>query len=177
MTRFFRSAALAAFAATAWASLAAAHDYVAGDLVIGHPWTRATPPGAGVAAGYATIRNDGETADVLIGGAFAVAERVEIHEMAVVDDVMRMRELAEGIVIAPGESVELRPGGLHMMFMGLGAQLKEGETVEGVMAFERAGRVPVVFKVEAVGARGEAEHDQHGHGHGHGRGHSHGDEK
>lgn len=151
------------------ASPLAAHDYKAGDLVIDHPWTRATPPGAGVAGGYAVIKNVGDAPDMLIGGSFDAAERVEIHEMAVVDDVMRMRELPEGLEIPPGGSVTLKPGGYHVMFMGLERKLDEGAKIAGALEFARAGTVAVVFNVEALNARGEAHgggHDHSAHGQG-----------
>jgi periplasmic copper chaperone A len=123
-----------------------------GDLVLGRTWTRATPGGARVAGGYLTIRNTGATPDRLIGGSLEAAGRVEIHEMAMVEGVMRMRDLANGLPIAPGSTVELRPGGFHVMFMDLSRPLRQGETLRGTLVFERAGTVPVEFRVDAMGA-------------------------
>jgi periplasmic copper chaperone A len=164
---FIRNAALAAsIAVIAIAGLAprvSAHDYRQGDLEIGHPWTRATAPAARVGAGYLVIENAGAQADRLIAASFSSSATVEIHEMAVTQGVMRMRELPLGIDIPAGGKVELKPGGLHLMFMNLSAGLKEGQSLKGALVFEKAGRVEVDFKVEAMGARG-GDHGHHGHG-------------
>src|SRR5690554_2110175 len=80
-----------------------AHDYKLGDLVIDHPWSRATPEGAKVAAGYAVIRNEGPSAERLVAASGEISGRTEIHEMAIDDEgVMRMRHLAEGLEIPAG---------------------------------------------------------------------------
>jgi periplasmic copper chaperone A len=155
----------AAFALAAFP--AAAHDYAVGTLHIHHPWTRATPPSAKVAGGYMTIENRGSTPDRLIGGSFSRSKAFEVHEMTHEGGIMRMRELANGLTIPPGRTVELKPGGLHVMFMDLGGQLKEGESIEGALVFEKAGTVKVEFKVEGMGARGTtAGHDHSHHNHG-----------
>jgi hypothetical protein len=163
---FIRYAALAAslavIAIAGLAPRASAHDYTIGDLAIGHPWTRATAPAAKVAGGYLTIENKGREADRLLSATFNGSKVVEVHEMAVEAGVMRMRELPKGLEIGPGQKVELKPGGFHLMFIDLKASLKEGERVKGVLVFEKAGRIEVEFKVGAMGARGGG-HDHHGH--------------
>jgi copper(I)-binding protein len=130
---------------------AISHEYKAGALTIHHPWTKATPPGAKVAGGYVQFINAGTEDDKLIGGTFAEAERVEIHEMKMDGDVMKMAEVAGGLPIPAGQTVELKPGGYHIMLMGLKRTLKEGEAIAGTLQFERAGTVSVEFKVEAMG--------------------------
>jgi copper(I)-binding protein len=77
--------------------------------------------------------------------------------------VMRMREIAGGLEIAPGATVELKPGGYHVMFMDLTRQLQQGESVKGTLVFEKAGKVEVEFKAEALAARG-ASGGHSGHG-------------
>jgi copper(I)-binding protein len=148
---------------------AAAHDYTLGDLKIGHPWSRATPPVAKVGAGYLSILNQGGAADRLVAASSPAAGRVEIHEMRMDSGVMRMRELAQGLALPAGERVELKPGGYHLMLMDLKAPLREGADVPVTLVFERGGRIDVQLKVEAAGARG-SDHGAHGHGHGHGHG-------
>jgi copper(I)-binding protein len=127
-------------------------QYKAGGLVIEQPWVRATPGGAKVAGGYMTIRNGGSEPDRLIGGSTPLAGRLEVHEMRLEDGIMRMREIRGGLEIAPGQTVELKPGGYHAMLMDLNAPLRQGETLKGQLRFEKAGMVEVEFKVEAVGA-------------------------
>jgi copper(I)-binding protein len=128
-----------------------AEDYKAGTLQISNPWTRATPKGAQVAGGYLKITNTGTTPDRLTGGSAEVAKRFEIHEMSMDGGVMKMREVKEGVVIAPGATVELKPGGFHIMMVNLSKPLAKGEKVKGSLTFEKAGKVEVEFAVEAIG--------------------------
>jgi copper(I)-binding protein len=128
-----------------------ARTYRVGSLVIEAPWTRATPQGARVGGGYMRITNTGTEADRLTGGSATVAGRFEVHEMSVTDGVMRMRPLAQGLEIAPGQTVELRPGGYHVMFMELREGLREGGTVRGTLVFQRAGTVEVEYRVGPIG--------------------------
>jgi copper(I)-binding protein len=79
--------------------------------------------------------------------------------MSMADNVMRMRELENGLAIKPGETVELKPGGQHLMFFDLKQPLKEGQSVKGTLVFEKAGTVEVEYGVRSLAARvGEAEH-------------------
>jgi len=143
-----------------------AADVKAGDLTITDPWTRATPKAAKVAGGFMTITNNGTTADRLLGGSFAPATRVEIHETSTTNDVMRMRRLPRGLEIKPGETVVLKPGSFHVMFMGLSQQLEKGASVPGTLRFERAGDVAVTYSVRKLGAMRHGHHAMHG-GHHH----------
>lgn len=150
-----RAMIAAAVATVALAGGAAmAHDYKAGSLQIDHPWSRATPGGASVAAGYMVVKNTGSAPDRLVSATAPFAGRVEIHEMAMKDGVMIMRPLADGLAIPAGGSIELKPGGYHIMFLDLKSPLKEGTSVDGTLTFEKAGTVPVQFKVEGLGASG-----------------------
>lgn len=129
-----------------------AHDFKVGPLKIGHPWSRATPPGAKVGGGYISVENTGSAPDRLVAVSVPFAERGEIHEMSVKDGIMTMRPLDNGVEIPAGAKVELKPGGLHLMFMGLKEPLKQGEKVKGTLTFEKAGKVDVEFVVDAIGA-------------------------
>ncbi len=133
----------------------------AGAIEIGHPWARATPRGASVAAGYLKLTNTGTTPDRLIGMSVAVSDRVEVHEMATVEGVMKMRPVKDGLEIEPGQSVELKPGGLHLMMLDLKRQLQQGQRVKGTLVFEKAGKVDIEFAVEGIG--GAPAHGSHGH--------------
>ncbi len=107
----------------------AAEEYKAGSLQIENPWARATPGGAKIGGGYLTVKNDGGTADKLIGGSSPIAQKVEVHEMKSENGVMKMRALPGGVQIDPGQTVTLKPGGFHLMFVGLNKPLKQGEHV------------------------------------------------
>jgi len=137
----------------------ASRSYRAGSLVIEAPWARATPAGARVGGGYLKITNTGQQPDRLIGGSLLVAAEVEVHEMTMRDGIMKMRKL-DGLEIKPGQSVELKPGGYHLMFMGLREGLKEKQTVKGTLMFEKAGSVEVEYRVAPIGAQsgGHAHH-------------------
>lgn len=123
-----------------------------GSLLVEVPWMRATPPGAAVAGGYLRITNQGQEADRFLGGEAAFADHVEIHQMRMVDNVMEMRQLTEGVGIKPGETVELRPGAYHLMFVGMKGPLKQGTRVKATLAFEKAGKIEVEFDVVGIGA-------------------------
>ncbi len=142
-------------------AVAQAHEFKLGDLAIGHPWTRETPNGAKVAGGYLSVTNNGKDADRLVGGTIDAAGRLEIHEMKMDGDVMKMRPLDDGIDIKPGETIKLAPGGVHLMFLDLKQPLKKDELIKGQLQFQKAGKIDVEFKVEAVGASGPAAGHKH----------------
>jgi len=154
---------------TATAGIAVAHDYKVGTLQIAHPWTRATPKGASVGGGFLEITNTGSVPDRLIGGSSPVAARFEVHEMSMDNGVMKMRQLKDGLLIKPGETVELKPGSYHVMFVDLKEPIKEGDRVKGTLEFEKAGKVEVEYVAVAVGATPSGhkpmteEHSGHSH--------------
>ena len=127
-------------------------DAVIGDLRIEHAWTRVPPGVSKITAGYLTIYNNGEEQDSLIGGTIKVAKQLEIHEMKLTDGVMKMRPVVNGIPIPPNSSVELKPGGFHLMFTNLTKPLKEGQSIPVSLIFENAGEVTVMLDVAGVGA-------------------------
>ena len=130
---------------------ASAHEYKAGSIEIKHPWSRATPKGSEVAGGYMKLINTGKEPDRLIGGSVPTAGKFEIHEMSMEGGVAKMRMLPKGIEIKPGETVELKPGSYHLMFVGLKEPFEKGKRVKGTLQFEKAGTVEVEYAVEAVG--------------------------
>lgn len=139
---------------------ALAHGYHLGELEIGHPWARATLPSAKVGGGYLTLTNEGAIADRLLGGSSPVAGRVEIHSMEMNNNVMTMRPHADGVEIPAGETVELAPGGFHLMLLDLKQPLKEGERVPLTLEFEHAGTIDVELAVGPAGNAGQS----HDHG-------------
>ena len=123
-----------------------------GSLEISGAYSRATPPGAPVGGGFLTITNSGDD-DRLIGvRADALTDHAEIHEMAMEGDVMRMRALPDGLPVPAGATVELTPGGYHLMFMELKQPLVEGQTVDVTLSFEKAGEVVVPMTVGPMNA-------------------------
>ena len=141
------------FAAVFGLAVTTAHagDYKAGSLDISNPWSRATPKGSSVAAGYMKIKNGGSTSDRLIGGSSDVASKFEVHEMKMENGVAKMRPI-KGLEIKPGETVELKPGSFHVMFVDLKKPLASGDHIKGTLVFEKAGTVNVEFDVVAMGS-------------------------
>ena len=119
LLRRFRAGSVAAVALAGLCCTADAHDYTAGSLKIGHPWSRATPDGAKVAGGYLTVTHTGSEPDRLTGGSFSQAGRVEVHSMTTENGVMKMAPVEGGLLIKPGVTVTLGRGGFHLMLMGL----------------------------------------------------------
>lgn len=136
------------FAGNGWA-----HEFSAGSLVIDHPWSRATPPGAKVGGAYFTVTNNGKEPDQLIAATAQPAERAEFHRMSMKGDVMTMTKLEKPVSINPGETVYFEPGSLHVMLFGLKQPLKEGEKFSGTLTFEKAGTVELSFKIDKLGVR------------------------
>lgn len=163
MHRSFRALARA-FAILAFvvvSGFASAHGLKVGTLEIGHPYSRATVPGAKVASGYLSVKNTGTEPDRLVSVSSDIAGKSEIHEMSVDSaGVMTMRPVEGGLEIPAGGEIKLAPKGLHIMFMDLKEQPKEGEKFKGTLTFEKAGSVEVEFGVDAMGGGGD--HTMHG---------------
>ena len=158
--RTFARAAIAAACLLACvpASVAQKADgktYTAGTIKVVAPWTRVPPPAATVGAGFMTITNTGTAPDTLVGGTVAISKTFEVHEMKIEGGVMKMRELKPGLVIKPGETVTLKPGGIHVMFIDLAGKVEQGAPVKGTLVFEKAGTVEIEYKVEALGTTGK----------------------
>jgi copper(I)-binding protein len=151
---------LAVLALLLIAAPASARDYTLGNLLIGQPWTRATPPSAAAGGGFLTVTNKGTAPDKLISAKSVAAGAVQIHEMKMEGNIMRMREREGGLEIAPGATVTLAPGGFHLMLMGLKEPLKQGEKVPLTLVFEKAGSIDVEMDIQALGAASPG-----GHGH------------
>lgn len=164
-SHFARAAALALAAACLGAMPTTAQDVMAGALKISTPWTRVPPQASTVAGAFLSITNTGQQPDRLVGGTVLAAARIEVHEMTLDGGIMKMRELKAGLEIKPGETVVLRPGSFHLMFMDLKAPLKAGESVKGTLVFEKAGTVQVAYSVQPMGAKAY----DHGGGAAHGK--------
>ena len=139
---------LAFLALPAWAQVSAQH-----------PWSRATPPGAKVGAGFMQLKNAG-AADRVVGASSPVAGRVEMHVTVREGDVMKMREV-KGFDVPAGGTFELKPGGAHLMLMDLKRPLKKGEKVPLTLKLEKGGELKLELTVEEAGARSPASHKSH----------------
>lgn len=138
----------------AFCGAASAQNATVGAIKIENAYTRATVPGQQVAGGFMKIENKG-TADQLVSASSPAAGEVQLHEMAMEGNVMKMRQVKDIPVPADG-AVELKPGGLHLMFMNIKAPLAAGQTVPVKLKFAKAGEVEVKMPVNAMGQHGGA---------------------
>ena len=149
-------------ACSARSPAASGHEAVAGDLTLVHPWARASlSVKARSGAAYLAARNSGSRTERLIGASTHIADRAELHVHETEGNVMKMRRV-EAIEIPAGATVELAPGGPHVMLMGLRTPLVKGMTFPLTLVFESAGEVVVDVVIEAAAARpGETGRDGH----------------
>ena len=133
------------------AAEARAADYDVGSIHVTAPWARATPKGASAGAAYLTVTNNGTAPDRLSCAGSEAAAQCQIHAMTMDNGVMKMRPLASGIEIKPGETVTLKPGSDHVMLMNLKHPLEAGKTLEATLQLEKAGTLKVEFAILAMG--------------------------
>lgn len=148
--------AVTASALIAFSSYSLAHkdmkspEYRIGQLKIENPYARATAPGQKAAGGFMKIENKG-AADQLIAASSPVAGEMQLHTMTMDGNVMKMREV-KAIDVPANGSVELKPGGLHLMFMDIKSPLKAGEAVPVKLKFQKAGEVEIKVPVREMGS-------------------------
>ena len=132
----------------------AAHatDYDVGSIHIAQPWSRAAPKGATTGAGFMTITNKGTASDQVNCVSSDASQQCQIHSMTMEGGVMKMRPVEGGLEIKPGQTITLKPGGFHVMFVDLKHPLERGKTVKATLKFDSAGTVDVEYPVAAIGA-------------------------
>jgi periplasmic copper chaperone A len=140
---------------------AQAQEFKAGDITIGHPWARPTAGTTMISAAYMTLKNGGKDADTLKSASYADAEKTEVHEHINDNGVMKMRQVQGGLAIPAGATVELKPGGYHIMLIGLKHALAEGQTLPLKLSFAHAGDVELQVKVEKTPAAGGGSQEHH----------------
>lgn len=145
-----RTALGALVAAGLFAKAGHAQDAATDTLEISGGFARATPPMAVTGAAFLTIRSLGE-ADRLVGYTSPACNRPELHTHINDNGVMQMRQV-DAIELPAGGTVDLKPGGFHLMMIDLTGQLVEGETVDVTLVFEKAGEVTVTLPIKGAGA-------------------------
>ncbi|MFZ4606548.1 MAG: copper chaperone PCu(A)C [Caulobacter sp.] len=120
---------------------------------VSQAWSRPAPQG-GNGAGYALITNKGPAADTLIAVSSPVAARIELHESMIMGGQAMMHPRPGGLPVPAGATVALKPGGWHMMLMGLKQPLKAGDHYPATLTFRKAGKVTVQFSVQATAPAG-----------------------
>ena len=130
-------------------------------VTVSAAWARPTVEGQAGGGGFLTLTG-GSADDRLLSVSATIAKGAELHTMSMEGNVMRMRPV-DGIAVPAGKTVELKPGGLHVMFVGLTQPLKSGTTFPLALRFEKAGDIKVDVKVAktAPGMSGQAGHSPH----------------
>ncbi len=171
MRTTFRAALAATLLLAVTPGLAVAHEgllhegcdpaatFTSGPITVSGAFTRAMPPNAPSAGGYLTINNAGTMPDRLLGATSEAAGAVDLHEMKMEGEMMKMAPVAGGLEIPAGGSVSLVPGnGYHLMLTNIGVPFEEGQCVEVTLKFEAAGELPVVLSIGPVTASAPPEH-------------------
>jgi copper(I)-binding protein len=115
-------------------------------VTVGEPWVRATVAAQKATGAFMTLTSTQTTK--LVGVSSPVAGTVEVHEMKMVDDMMKMRQL-QALDLPAGQTVKLAPGGYHLMLLNLKQPLKEGDKVPLTLEIEDAQKVRSKVVVEA----------------------------
>lgn len=119
---------------------------------IENPWARETVEGQAAGGGFMTIVNNGQREDQLVSASSPASREVQVHTMSMDGGLMRMRQLTDGLTIPAKGKVELKPRGLHIMFIGLKKPLRPGTSVPVTLKFRHAGSMAAQFKVQAMTA-------------------------
>ena len=150
-------------AAAAGFRIAGATEARSGAIVVRDGWARATTAAATAGGAFITVANTGAAADKLVSAATEIAERAELHVTVETDGLMKMREVDGGILLPAGQVVAFRPGGYHVMLMGLKRPLVAGESFPLALTFERAGPVRIEIEVKPANhPAARATHVRHG---------------
>lgn len=134
------------------AAIAVAAQAAPRSISIEKPWARETVEGQAAGGGFMAIVNNGQREDQLVSASSPASHEVQIHTMSMDGSVMRMRQLTDGLSIPAKGKVELKPRGLHIMFIGLKKPLRPGTSVPVTLKFRHTGSMTAQFKVQAMTA-------------------------
>ena len=149
-------AAVAMTASSLFFSFAAYGDD--GPMIMG-AWARPSIGSAGNSAAYMKLMNHGDAADRLIGAKSDVAKKTEIHTHIMENNIAKMRRVEGSIELPAKGNVEFKPGGLHVMLIGLKSKLAEGDAFPLTLVFEKKGEVVVDVKVQKGAAKAHGSHE------------------
>ena len=145
-----------------FASFSNAGEFKIENLVITDTWTRATPKNASAGGAFLTIYNSGTKPEILVGGSSPASTKVEVHETSIEDGIMKMRHLHQGLTIPSGETIEMAPGGHHIMLIGITEPFTEGDSIPLTLEFKNSGTVDINLDVVRIGAKEMPSNKTHG---------------
>lgn len=130
-----------------------------GGVTVRDAWAR--PSSNTIGAAYLVVENKGSSDDRLLRASADLSPKVQVHEVVTSGLTQQMQEVKDGIVVPAGGSVELKPGGYHIMLMDLPKPLEVGETVVLTLEFEKAGSMEVRANVEEPDPNDDHSHHDH----------------
>ena len=126
------------------------HSGISSGIKVHHAWARATPGLVKNGGAYFTARNNGRHGDRIVGVSSNMSAKTEMHTHINDKGVMRMRKV-DGVNVPAGGEVVFKPGGYHIMLLGLHKPLSKGDQFSATLIFEKAGKHTVAFTVMGVG--------------------------
>ena len=120
------------------------------NIQIANAWARETVAGQTSTAAYLTIANNGAADDRLVAVSLPQPAKASVHATENSGGISRMREMSSGVAVPAGSTIELKPGGTHVMITGMQAPLRRGETLKLRLRFERSGEKPIDVPVAAA---------------------------
>ena len=116
-------------------------------IAVEEPWIRAVPEGSKSTAAYFTLINNGNMDDMLIGVESKTAKKSMLHQTVSKKGISSMQH-RKTVHLSPGEKVVFKPGGMHVMLMGIHSVPKEGEKIPLTLKFKKAGKVFLMLDVK-----------------------------
>lgn len=165
LTVVFAATLLAQTAPAALAQMSHDSGHKMAGIKVSHAWARASAKMARTGAAYVTLENASGMPDKLVSASAPVADKVELHTHIKDGAIMKMREV-ESIEVGPHAKVMLKPGGLHIMMIGLKEQLVKGGHFPLTLDFEKGGKVTVDVAIEGPGSMGMGDMKMEGQSHG-----------
>ena len=132
-------------------------------LIIQNVWIKENPFNHPMTAGYLTIHNKSNSDAKLIAVSSSIAKRIEIHQMNMSNDIMKMRPLKDGLIIPANAITYLKPGDFHLMFFGLKKQMTPMETYVINLTFKNLGTIAVRALVKPSENDEKLSHEKHNH--------------
>lgn len=130
-------------------------------ITVTEAWVREVPPSSTLTAAYMNIANNGGEDDKLVSVSSTAAETTEIHLSSVDDKGVAKMEKVNEVAVPAGGTAELKPGGYHIMLIGLKEPLTDKENVEIVLEFEKAGKITVNAPVKGMDKQSHEDHSHH----------------
>tara|TARA_B100000686_G_scaffold212411_1_gene219327 strand:- start:5374 stop:5838 length:465 start_codon:yes stop_codon:yes gene_type:complete len=144
-------------AALIFLSTGFAHEYENEVVLVDHPWMKIFETKG---AGYFVLKNKSKNSDInLISAKSLSIKKIEIHNIIIENDIMKMRPVEGGVSVTPETSFEFKPKSYHLMFFGIEGKYESGDMIDVELIFEKIKSIHIKFKVETVKSSHNHDHD------------------